>query len=188
MRDQRLESSLGSGGLGLAALTDRDTRRASQPPPDLQGRQPHGRRVCDRHGRDGRLVPDLTRDVLDRRQRQAAGPDAVRQHDSADHRRRPARSQRQHARQLQLVEKAAEQFVARCPDDKARIGSFSNRIQIDPRDFTSDHGQLLTILRSELQPEGPTPLWNAVTSASPRCCTSRDGASSWCSPMASTRR
>jgi Ca-activated chloride channel family protein len=64
---------------------------------------------------------------------------------------------------FQLVEKAAEQFVdALGPEDKARIGSFSNRIQIDPRDFTSDHGQLLTILRSELQPEGPTPLWNAV--------------------------
>ena len=64
---------------------------------------------------------------------------------------------------FQLVEKAAENFVeALEPDDKARIGSFSNRIQIDPRDFTSDHGELLTILRSELQPEGPTPLWNAI--------------------------
>jgi VWFA-related protein len=62
-----------------------------------------------------------------------------------------------------LVEQAAEAFVAvMSPADKARIGSFSNRIQIDPRDFTSDHGTLLAILRTELQPEGPTPLWNAV--------------------------
>src|SRR5437867_7283737 len=62
-----------------------------------------------------------------------------------------------------LVEKAAEQFVAvMLPADKARIGSFSNRIQIDPRDFTSDHDELVRILRTELQPEGPTPLWNAV--------------------------
>src|SRR5262249_52613966 len=62
-----------------------------------------------------------------------------------------------------LVEKAAEQFVdAMQPADKARIGSFSNRIQIDPRDFTSDHDELVGILRHELQPEGPTPLWNAV--------------------------
>ena len=62
-----------------------------------------------------------------------------------------------------LVEQAAERFVdALQPGDKARIGSFSNRIQIDPRDFSSDHGELLTILKSELQPEGPTPLWNAV--------------------------
>jgi VWFA-related protein len=48
------------------------------------------------------------------------------------------------------------------PADKARIGSFSNRIQIDPRDFTSDHEELYRILRTELQEEGPTPLWNAV--------------------------
>jgi VWFA-related protein len=33
---------------------------------------------------------------------------------------------------------------------------------VDPRDFTSDHGELLHILRTELQAEGPTPLWNAV--------------------------
>ena len=43
-----------------------------------------------------------------------------------------------------LVEQAAEQFVAAMlPSDKARIGSFSNRIQVDPRDFTSDHDELL---------------------------------------------
>ena len=69
----------------------------------------------------------------------------------------------QHARNFELVEKAAEQFVAvMLPADKARIGSFSNRIQVDPRDFTSDHDELLKILRTELQEEGPTPLWNAV--------------------------
>src|SRR5438067_5601874 len=62
-----------------------------------------------------------------------------------------------------LVEQAAEQFVAALlPDDKARIGSFSNRIEIDPRDFTSGHEELLAILRVDLQEEGPTPLWNAV--------------------------
>jgi VWFA-related protein len=62
-----------------------------------------------------------------------------------------------------IVEQAAERFVAvMLQADKARIGSFSNRIQVDPRDFTSSHDELLTILRTELQPEGPTPLWNAV--------------------------
>jgi Ca-activated chloride channel family protein len=64
---------------------------------------------------------------------------------------------------FRLVELAAARFVgALQAGDKARIGSFSNRIQLDPRDFTSDHGELLTILKSELQPEGPTPLWNAI--------------------------
>jgi VWFA-related protein len=62
-----------------------------------------------------------------------------------------------------LVQQAAEQFVqVMQPGDKARIGSFSTGIQVDPRDFTSDHGELLRILRTELQEEGPTPLWNAV--------------------------
>jgi VWFA-related protein len=64
---------------------------------------------------------------------------------------------------FELVEQAAEQFVAAMqPVDKARIGSFANRIQVDPRDFTSDHDELVKILRTELQPDGPTPLWNAV--------------------------
>jgi Ca-activated chloride channel family protein len=63
-----------------------------------------------------------------------------------------------------LVEKAAEQFVDVLGQaDKARIGSFSNRIEIDPAGrFASSHDLLLTILRNELQEEGPTPLWNAV--------------------------
>ena len=62
------------------------------------------------------------------------------------------------------VQAAAEQFVTRLlPADKARIGSFSYRIQVDPRTFTSDHGELLRILYKELQEPGPTPLWNAVS-------------------------
>jgi Ca-activated chloride channel family protein len=65
--------------------------------------------------------------------------------------------------QFELVEQAAEQFVRELrPGDKARIGSFSNRIQVDPRTFTSDTDELLSILRREMQEEGPTPLWNAV--------------------------
>src|SRR6476620_7289509 len=66
-------------------------------------------------------------------------------------------------RNFELVEEAAEKFVEELgPSDRARIGSFSNRIQVDPRTFTSDHGELLDILRSQLQEEGPTPLWNAI--------------------------
>ena len=64
---------------------------------------------------------------------------------------------------FRLVEQAAERFVdALQPGDKARIGSFWNRIQLEARDFTSSHGELITLLKSELQPEGPTPLWNAI--------------------------
>jgi VWFA-related protein len=65
---------------------------------------------------------------------------------------------------FRLVEQAAEDFVTEMqPGDKARIGSFSDRIQVDPADFTGDHGRLIEILRTDLQPAGPTPLWNAVS-------------------------
>src|SRR6476469_1242901 len=62
-----------------------------------------------------------------------------------------------------LVRSAAEQFVGQLlPADKARIGSFANRVQVDPREFTGSQHELLEILRTELQEPGPTPLWNAV--------------------------
>jgi VWFA-related protein len=65
-----------------------------------------------------------------------------------------------------LVRSAAEQFVSQLlPIDKARIGSFADRIQVDPRDFTSSQHDMIQILRTELQEPGPTPLWNAVNVA-----------------------
>ena len=64
---------------------------------------------------------------------------------------------------FRLVRNAAEQFVGLLlPGDKARIGSFANRIQVDPRQFTNSQRDLIEILRTELQEPGPTPLWNAV--------------------------
>jgi len=65
-----------------------------------------------------------------------------------------------------LEERAAEAFVAAMlPADKARIGSFARHIQIDPEEFTSNRDALVKILRTELQEDGPTPLWNAVDRA-----------------------
>ncbi len=62
-----------------------------------------------------------------------------------------------------LVEKAAEALVERLlPADKVRIGSFSNRIEVDPQMFTDDKDEMVKILQTELQEPGPTPLWNAV--------------------------
>jgi len=115
-------------------------------------------------GADGRLVPDLGREaftILDNGRRQELTLFA------SDVQRITVvilldRSGSMKAN-FTLVQRAAERFVEMMlPADQARIGSFSNRIQVDPRDFTSDHGELLQILRTELQEEGPTPLWNAV--------------------------
>jgi VWFA-related protein len=115
-------------------------------------------------GADGRLVPDLAREafsIFDNAKRQdmtlfASDVQPITVVMLLD------RSGSMRAN-FTLVQQAAEHFVeVMQPGDKARIGSFSNGIQVDPRDFTSDHGELSKILRTELQPEGPTPLWNAV--------------------------
>ena len=115
-------------------------------------------------GADGRLAPNLTQDafsILDNGRRQELSLfssdlqpiTVVMLLDRSG----------SMSRNFTLVQQAAEEFVrVMRPDDKARIGSFSNGIQVDPRDFTSDHDELLNILRTELQAEGPTPLWNAV--------------------------
>ena len=115
-------------------------------------------------GPDGRLVPDLTREAFEvddngKRQDITLFANTIQPITAVVLLDRSG-SMRANFR---LVEQAAGRFVdALQQGDKARIGSFSNRIQLDPRDFTSNHGELLTILKSELQPEGPTPLWNAI--------------------------
>src|SRR5262245_62016022 len=54
------------------------------------------------------------------------------------------------ARQFGLVRDAAEEFVTHLlPGDRARLGSFSNRIQIDPASFTSDQVELIKILHED---------------------------------------
>jgi Ca-activated chloride channel family protein len=154
---------LGSWGWGLALALSLHAS-AQQPPPTFSG----GTRTVAVYATvsdpNGRLVPDLTRDrfsVDDNGKRQELTIFAndvqpitvVMLLDRSSSMRN----------NFSLVEKAAEAFVeAMLPADKARIGSFSDRIQVDPRDFTSDHGELLNILRTELQFGGPTPLWNAV--------------------------
>jgi len=65
-----------------------------------------------------------------------------------------------------LIEGAAAEFVQHLTlEDAARIGSFAERIQLDPVAFTNDREVLLEILKTELQPIGPTPLWNATNVA-----------------------
>jgi len=68
--------------------------------------------------------------------------------------------------QFTLVEHAAAEFVSHLgPADRARVGSFSGKIKIDPPEFTGDHDALMLILQHGLQPFGPTPLWNATDAA-----------------------
>ena len=65
-----------------------------------------------------------------------------------------------------LVRAGAEAFVRRLmAGDKARIGTFSDKVEIQPEDFTADQEGLVRILRSGEPPVGPTPLWNASNEA-----------------------
>lgn len=61
-----------------------------------------------------------------------------------------------------LLKDAAERFVLRLlPEDRARIGAFSDKIQISPR-FTSDRDELVRYLRADIQFGNPTFLWDAI--------------------------
>jgi VWFA-related protein len=63
---------------------------------------------------------------------------------------------------LELLKVAAEQFVLRLlPDDRAKIGSFSDKIIISPS-FTNDRDDLVRILHTDIQFGNPTFLWDAI--------------------------
>jgi Ca-activated chloride channel homolog len=63
---------------------------------------------------------------------------------------------------LDLLKRAAEQFVLRLlPGDKARIGSFNDKIIISPH-FTEDRDELVRILHEDIQFGNPTFLWDAI--------------------------
>jgi len=62
---------------------------------------------------------------------------------------------------LNLARSAAEQFVIRMlPGDKARVGSFSDRLDLS-REFTTDRDALLRWVR-DLHIGNPTKLWDSV--------------------------
>jgi Ca-activated chloride channel family protein len=63
---------------------------------------------------------------------------------------------------LDFLKIAAEQFVLRMlPDDRARIGSFSDIIRLSPT-FTGDRDELVRILHTDIRFGNPTFLWDAI--------------------------
>ncbi|HYN10185.1 MAG TPA: VWA domain-containing protein [Vicinamibacterales bacterium] len=63
---------------------------------------------------------------------------------------------------LKLLMQAAEQFVLRLlPADRARIGSFSDKIILSPT-FTGDRDELIRIIHNDIQYGNPTHLWDAI--------------------------
>jgi Ca-activated chloride channel family protein len=68
---------------------------------------------------------------------------------------------------LDLLKLAAEQFVIRLlPEDKAKIGSFNDKVLFGPPEdqaFTGDRDRLVRILQNDIQFGNPTRLWDAIT-------------------------
>ena len=63
---------------------------------------------------------------------------------------------------IELVKNAAEKFVIRLlPIDRARVGSFSDKITISPT-FTSDRDDLIRYLHEDIDYGNPTRLWDAI--------------------------
>lgn len=115
---------------------------------------------------NGRLVPDLERhhfEVYDNGKRQD-----ITQFDNAI---QPISvvvmldSSGSMTMQMDVLKQAAAQFVRHLqPEDRARIGSFSdrNRIRIHPEQFTGNREELMAALRHDLQVGNPTALWDAA--------------------------
>jgi Ca-activated chloride channel homolog len=117
--------------------------------------------------KDGRLIPNLTRDAFEIRDNGKPQPLTVFSTDvqpvSVVVMLDRSGSMRGNTG---LVERAAEAFVRNLgPGDAARIGTFADRIVIQPEGFTSDQNVLLRILQSDQPVTGPTPLWNAIEQA-----------------------
>jgi len=160
----RGKTAPGTGGWGLAVVLAAGAALNAQQAPTFSGANRTVAVYATVTDANGRLVPDLTREQFQiddggKRQELTVFANEIQPITVVMLLDRSTSMRRN----FELVEKAAEAFVGvMLPADKARIGSFSDRIQVDPRDFTADHGELLKILRTELQFEGPTPLWNAV--------------------------
>lgn len=114
--------------------------------------------------KDGRLVTDLTREAFEIRDDGKPQPVTV---FSTEVQPVSVVMMLDHSGSMRgnvgLVEQAAEAFIRNLgPGDSARIGTFAERIVIQPESFTSDQRTLIQILRSGQPVIGPTPLWNAL--------------------------
>jgi Ca-activated chloride channel homolog len=68
------------------------------------------------------------------------------------------------SRYLKVRESTLWFVNALLPDDRAQIGSFGEEVAISPL-LTGDKAVLTRVLKEELWPLGPTPLWNAAEAA-----------------------
>jgi VWFA-related protein len=115
--------------------------------------------------RDGRLVPDLAQEHFEVLDNGKPVPLSLFQSDV-----QPITvvamldSSGSMTMNLELLKDAAEQFILRLlPEDRARVGTFSDKIIISPRGrFSSNRDELVRLLREDFQFGNPTFLWDAI--------------------------
>jgi Ca-activated chloride channel family protein len=115
---------------------------------------------------DGRLVTDLTRDQFEVFDNGRLQPLTI-----FDNREQPISivimldmSGSMSGNVPTLRRAAVQMFTNLRPDDKARVGSFGDRITLSEH-FTNDTDELIRALWFDLTPGGGTPLWGAVNVA-----------------------
>src|SRR4051812_16346357 len=152
--------------LAVSATTLLAARQDPQQPPFRSGARTVAvyATVTDKAGR---LLPDLGRDLFEVRENGKPQPLTVFSNEV-----RPISVVVLLDRSLSmrgnigLVAEGAAAFVEQLgTDDKARIGSFADRIQIEPQGVTGDKAVLRRVLDARATAAGPTPLWNAVDEA-----------------------
>jgi VWFA-related protein len=157
--------------LSAFALVPQSPRAAVQDAPAQQPPFRSGTRTVAVYAtvseRDGRLVPDLTRDDFEIREDGKVRPITLFARETQPITVALMLDKSGSMRTAYgLVRAGAEAFVRRLmAGDKARIGTFSSKIVLEPEEFTNDQEALVRILRAGERPEGPTPLWNAVDEA-----------------------
>ena len=116
--------------------------------------------------KDGRLVTNLTRDSFE--VRDEGKPQPITQFDNSP---QPVRLvvmldvSGSMEGNLPLLRDAAAQLFARLGEhDVARVGAFGHQISINHA-FTHDAGELRAALPTNIAPDAPTPLWQAIDQA-----------------------
>ena len=115
----------------------------------------------------GRLVPNLTKDDFEIYDNGKLQPITLFQTETQPLSIAIMLDRSESMRQsFRLVALGAEELIKKLlPADRARIGTFGEKIELSPEQFTSDQNALLSILRGQLQAGGGTPLWNAANEA-----------------------
>jgi len=116
--------------------------------------------------RDGRLVTTLAQDDFQVRDEGAPQPIAL-----FDNTPQPVRLivmldvSGSMEGNLPLLREASEQLFGRLrPDDRVRVGSFGEEVEISET-FTKSRSEMRSALPADINPQAPTPLWRALDEA-----------------------